>query len=210
MNFDPGFWNNSFWSNSLIIISAILDWVTLVVDPKGIVVPEYVARNIKITDPNKFDPALMQSPEQKSQWEQLIGSFHNRMVDLSNIPEDTFSEYSIASIKSYLMRLPSYDEMTKNKRYPANRIVHLKSPDHVQEYTKAQWLTEYMLHLDEEGALHFLESVAIMWAVELPQDQLNQLKNELLHLNNDNPKSSWIEAELRGYALYRIAEGLEH
>jgi hypothetical protein len=210
MIFELGFWNYPFWSNTSIIIGALLDWATLVVDPKGMVVPDHIARSIKITNSNKYDPALMQSPEQKNQWEQLIGRFYDRMINLSNHPEDTFSESSMVSIESYLMSLPSYDEVTKEKRYPENGIFHLKTPSRVQEDKQAQWLAEYMLHLDEKGALHFLESVVIKWALELPKDQLEQLNDELFHRNNDNPKYTWTEVELRGYALYRIAEGLEH
>jgi hypothetical protein len=210
MRIEPEFWNCSFWSSTLIIIGALLDWATLVVDPKGMIVPDHVARSIKIGDPNHYHPALLQSPEQKSQWVKLIGRFYDRMMKLSYHPENTFSDHSIVSIESYLMGLPSYDEMTKERRYPEDGIVHLRTLDRAQEDNKAQWLTEYMLHLKDADALRFLESVVLKWALELPQEQLGQLKDELLHRNNDNPKCTWTEVELRGYALYRIAEGLEH
>jgi hypothetical protein len=210
MIFELDFWNYPFWSSTLIFIGALLDWATLVVDPKGMVVPDHTARSIKITNPSKYDPALLQSPEQKIRWEQLIGRFYDRMIYLSNHPEDTFSESSMVSIESYLMSLPSYDEVTKEKRYPENGNFHLKIPSRVQEDKQAQWLTEYMLHLDEKSALHFLESVVIKWALELPKDQLERLHDELFYGNNDNPKYAWTEVKLRGYALYRIAEGLEH
>ena len=86
----------------------------------------------------------------------------------------------------------------------------MNSPERAEDAKLAHWLTEYMLHLDEKEALRFLECIVIKWAQELPRDQLGQLNDELLHLNNDNTKCAWSEAKLRGYALYRIAAGLEH
>jgi hypothetical protein len=67
-----------------------------------------------------------------------------------------------------------------------------------------------MLHLDEQNALLFLENVVLKWALELPKEQLEQLKNELFHRNHDQPDYTWTETKLRGYAVFLLAEGLEH
>jgi hypothetical protein len=180
MKIELGSWNNPIWSSTSIIIGALLDWATLVVDPTGRTVPEHVARGIKIVHQDKDNPALIQNQEQKKHWEQLIGRFYYRLIDLSKQPEDTFSDSLIASIDQYLLSLPDHAEMTKEKRYPENAILHLKKPDRESEDTRARWLTEYMLSFDEEEALCFLESVAVKWTLELPQGQLGRLHNDLV------------------------------
>jgi hypothetical protein len=210
MKFDPRFWQTPLYSFSQIIISALLDWATLQVDPEGAVVPDHVARRIKIIHPIGSNSVITQNAEQKSQWEHLVGRFYDRMIDFSKKPEIAFSTSAMAITNEYLREMPDLEETTQEKRYPRHGIGRLSDPNPSPGTLQAQRLTEIMLHQDEENALRFLESVVLKWAGELPPGQVEQLRAELPPRGDGDPTKTWSEADLRGYALFRIAESLEH
>jgi len=55
------------------------------------------------------------------------------------------------------MRIPGYKVATR-----------IKHPYHVDEQRDGIHIAEYMLQLDRESALTFLESLSIYWAANLP------------------------------------------
>jgi hypothetical protein len=208
MDITPFVSGHSLWSSSLIFVGALLDWATLVVDPSGEALPSHVIKSHPRHTEAHVLPSRAQTVQQQQAWEELIGTFYTQTKARSYAAEQTFSLPSLATIHADVLHLPAYETLVQHHYYPEPMIVGIDNPQHEQENKIARRLTEYMLHLSSEEALGFLERVVILWAAQLPSDQLEQLKGSL---TNNQPGHMWSIAEVRGYALYSyITEQLEH
>jgi hypothetical protein len=207
MDITPYVSGHSLGSSSLIFIGAVLDWATLVVDPSGNALPEHVIRAHQRQIEGHLPPSRSQTAEQQQAWQQLINTFYRRIKARSYAAEQTFSAPSIATIHAEVLHLPAYESLVQQRYYPEPMVVGSHNPHHAQEDTIARYLTEYMLHLNVEEALRFLEQVVILWAVQLAREQFDQLQESLTRHHSG---TVWSEAEVRAYALYSyVAEPLE-
>jgi hypothetical protein len=207
MDITPSISGHSLTASSLIFIGALLDWATLVVDPSGNALPDHVIRAHQRHAEGYLSPSCSQTAEQQQAWQQHINTFYQRIKARIYAAEQTFSPSSIATIHAEVLRLPTYKSLVEQRYYPEPMVVGIHNPHHAQEEAIARYLTEYMLHLNAEEALRFLEQVVILWAVQLPRDQLDQLQESLARHDSG---TVWSEAELRAYALYSyVAEPLE-
>src|SRR5690349_19795919 len=115
MRIEAEFWNHPYVACEQIITVALLDWATLMIDPKGLIVPDHVYR-ARTLDPSRYGRAKRQNRDQKSRWQGYIRRFYNRLVLLSQLCEHTFLLSSVIATHDYLLGLPNYAELTRAKR----------------------------------------------------------------------------------------------
>jgi len=161
--FDKYGWDSGTW----VIHSARECWAILSVDSSGNTIPEtrhHVRRAESSTFPIKF-----QSPEQEKKWQKLDGDFYDLIMKRANDYENTFSAENIYRINQYLTELPAYDALVQDSKIPKNTYISTIQPSHhVDEQLDSLRIAEYMLHLDDEDALLFIENLTIHWAANLP------------------------------------------
>ncbi|MFZ5911642.1 MAG: hypothetical protein ACOYYU_16630 [Chloroflexota bacterium] len=94
--------------------------------------------------------------------------FYQRIMKRSTDHENTFSPENINSIREYLSAA-SKAARKQTTRIPRYKVAtRIERPYHVDEQRDGINIAEYMLQLDQESALTFLENLSIYWAANLP------------------------------------------
>jgi len=161
------------WSSGILLIRTALErWAILVVDPSGEAVPEKWLHKKDYFELVEMKGVEYQSPEQNEEWYKLISNFHNRITKRAEDYESTFAAGNIERIREYLTDIPAYETVVKDSKIPNDKIVaRIKKVYYVNEQVNGLCLSDYMLHLDREGALSFLENISIYWASNLLIDK---------------------------------------
>lgn len=207
MDSTPFISGQSLWSSSLIFTEALLDWATLRVDPSGDSLPTHVTLPLIPTPEHNFRIPHTQTAQQRQEWQALISAFYRRIMKRVYAEDDTFSSPTIAMLQAWVAQLPSYEQLVQSLYYPEPMWVGINNIHHATENRISRRLTEYMLHLSQDDALQFLEYLVILWAAQLPADQVQQLKKSL-GMSYLEPAQYDIRA--RSYALYTyVAEQFE-
>lgn len=118
--------------------------------------------------------------------------FYQRIMKRSTDHGHTFSPENINAIREYLSAA-SQAARKRPTRIPKQEVAaRIEHPHHVDEQRDGIGIAEYMLQLDQESALTFLENLSIYWAANLPvPEQTNDSSLE------------------RGRYLYLLAEQME-
>src|SRR5690606_32319586 len=112
------------------------------------------------------------SPEQNDEWRKLISNFHQRIVKRAEDYQTTFAKENIELIRKYLTGVPAYETVVKHSKIPDDKIVaRIKNVYYVNEQLDGLQISDYMLHLNQEDALSFLEIMSIHWASNLQFDK---------------------------------------
>jgi hypothetical protein len=169
MNFVTLFENYDWFSGTWIIHTALERWAILVVDSSGDVVPERWLRRKDYFDKTGTQAFRHHSPEQKKEWDRLNSNFYHRIMKRAEDYERTFATESIKTIRKYLTDIPAYDIVVQDSKIPENKIVaKIHNPHFINEQRDGLYISEYMLHLNQDDALSFLENLSIHWASSLP------------------------------------------
>jgi hypothetical protein len=175
-----------------VILTALFDWAALVVDPSGEAVPAHIYKQVL----HRFPDARCQSPEQQQRWHTMVSRFYDRILDLSEDYEKTFSPESLSRLHEDLSHPWGDDERTS--QFPFNKaIAVITNENHAAEMIEGQQLAQFMFQMDREDAFKFLVNLSITWASELPSAELSKFA------------TGQNEAQSRGHALYLLAEQLE-
>jgi hypothetical protein len=169
MNFITLFENYNWFSGTWVIHTALERWAILVVDSSGDVVPERWSSRKDYFDKTGIQAIKYHSPEQKKEWHRLKSNFYHRIMKRAEDFEVTFTPENIEIIRKILTGMPAYDTIVQVPKIPENKIV---TKIHNQHFNNEQrdglLVSEYMLHLDQDNALSFLENLSIHWASSLP------------------------------------------
>jgi hypothetical protein len=159
-------------SSILIIHTALERWAILVIDPSGKAVPDKWLHKKDYFELVEIKGVEYLSPEQTEEWNNLISNFHRRITKRAKDYESTFATENIELIRKYLGNIPTYKTIVKHSKIPNDKIVaRIKKVYFVNEQINGLCLSDYMLHLDREDALSFLENISIYWASNLRIDK---------------------------------------
>ena len=159
-------------SSILIIHTALERWAILVIDPSGKAVPDKWLHKKDYFELVEMKGVEYLSPEQTEEWNNLISNFHRRITKRAEDYESTFATENIELIRKYLGNIPTYEIIVKHSKIPNDKIVaRIKKVYYVNEQINGLYLSDYMLHLDREDALSFLENISIYWASNLRIDK---------------------------------------
>ena len=159
-------------SSILIIHTALERWAILVIDPSGKAVPDKWLHKKDYFELVEMKGVEYLSPEQTEEWNNLISNFHRRITKRAEDYESTFATENIELIRKYLGNIPTYETIVKHSKIPNDKIVaRIKKVYYVNEQINGLYLSDYMLHLDREDALSFLENISIYWASNLRIDK---------------------------------------
>jgi len=169
INFVALFKHYNWFSGTWVIHTALERWAILVVDPSGEVVPERWLHKKDYFELVEMQGVQYQSPEQNKEWHRLNSNFYRRIMKRADDYESTFAAENIESIRKYLTGIPTYDTIVRHSKIPENKIVaRIKNLHYVNEQIDGLCISDYMLLLDQENALSFLENLSIHWASSLP------------------------------------------
>ena len=159
-------------SSILIIYTALERWAILVIDPSGKAVPDKWLHKKDYFELVEMKGVEYLSPEQTEEWNNLISNFHRRITKRAEDYESTFATENIELIRKYLGDIPTYETIVKHSKIPNDKIAaRIKKVYYVNEQVDGLCLSDYMLHLDREDALSFLENISIYWASNLHTDK---------------------------------------
>jgi hypothetical protein len=172
INFLTLFQHYKVRSSILIIHTALERWAILVIDPSGKAVPDKWLHKKDYFELVEMKGVEYLSPEQTEGWNNLISNFHRRITKRAEDYESTFATENIELIRKYLGNIPTYETIVKHSKIPNDKIVaRIKKVYYVNEQINGLCLSDYMLHLDREDALSFLENISIYWASNLRIDK---------------------------------------
>jgi hypothetical protein len=168
MNFLTLFENYDWFSGTWVIHTALERWAILVVDSSGDIVPERWSRRKDYFDKTGTQVIKHHSPEQKKEWHRLNSNFYHRIMKRAEDYEVTFTAENILAIRKYLTDMPTFDSIVQDSKIPKNKIVaRIHNPHFINEQRDGLSVSEYMLHLNQDNALFFLENLSIHWASSL-------------------------------------------
>ena len=168
INFVTLFNHYNWLSGTWVIHTALERWAILVVDPSGEVVPERWLHKKDYFELVEMQGVQYQSPEQNEEWRRLTSIFYRRIMKRAEDYETTFTAENIELARKFLTGIPSYETIVKHSKIPENKIVaRIKNLYYVNEQIDGLCISDYMLHLDQENAISFLENMSIHWASNL-------------------------------------------
>ena len=167
-------------SSAILVIQTALErWAILVIDPSGKAVPDKWLHKKDYFELVEMKGVEYLSPEQTEEWNNLISNFHRCITKQAEDYESTFATENIELIQKYLSDIPTYETIVKYSKIPNDKIVaRIKKVYYVNEQVDGLCLSDYMLHLDREDALSFLENISIYWAsnLHIDKDSVAQLE----------------------------------